>query len=100
MMSYYANSATVFMHAATPTCWGDSSIAERAAILVFFPRGQPCLVCWLVSPPKWREAPSLLRSPFLVPLWVVSALALWDATPLGDVTTWRHALRGLAPHHH
>jgi len=34
-MSYYANSVTVFMHAATPTCWGDSSIAERAAILVF-----------------------------------------------------------------
>ena len=27
--------------------------------------------------------PSLLRSPFLVPLWVVSALALCDATSLG-----------------
>ena len=34
-MSYYADSATIFMPTATPTCWSDSSIAERAAILVF-----------------------------------------------------------------
>ena len=34
-MSYYADSATISMHTATPTCWADSSIAERAAILVF-----------------------------------------------------------------
>ena len=34
-MLYYANSVTISMHAATPTCLGDSSIAERAAILVF-----------------------------------------------------------------
>ena len=34
-MSYYANSATIFLHAATPTCWSDFSIAGRAAILVF-----------------------------------------------------------------
>ena len=34
----------------------DSSLQERAAIIFFFPRGQPCLCCWLVSPPRWREA--------------------------------------------
>ena len=85
MMPYYAVSVTLFM------AYGDSNLLGRLqphgarVIWIFFPRGQPCLVCWLVSPPKWREAPSLLRSPFLVPLWVVSALALWDVTPLGGV---------------
>ena len=27
----------------------DSSTAERAAILIFLPRGQPFLVCWFVG---------------------------------------------------
>ena len=48
VMSYFANSATVFMHVATPTCWSDSSIAERAAILVFLPPW-PAMPCLLAS---------------------------------------------------
>ena len=35
VMSYYADSVMVFMYAATPTCWSDSSLEGRAAILVF-----------------------------------------------------------------
>ena len=41
--------------------YSDSSTAERAAILIFLPPWPaiPCLlVCWLVSPPKRREASS------------------------------------------
>ena len=76
---HHATSATVvFMPAATPTCWMGrlQDSGARGDLCFSSPRGQPCLVCWLVSPPNWRAPPSLLsclllRSSFLVPLWVV-----------------------------
>ena len=59
---------------------------------------QPRLDCWLVSPPKWREPPSLLRSPFLAPLWVVSALALNLGRP--SVTSPHHGATRYAASRH
>ena len=52
----------------------------------FFPRGQlylACGLCWLVSPPKRREAslPVAHTPPSPVPPWVVSALALGMSCP-------------------
>ena len=35
---------------------GGHQPAGVAAIVLFFPRSQPPLCCWLVSPPRWREA--------------------------------------------
>ena len=35
----------------------DSSLRSARRSYFSSPRGQPCLCCWLVSPPRWREAP-------------------------------------------
>ena len=66
-MSYDAVSVTLCI-----AC-GDSKLLERLqpdgarVIWFFFPRGQPCLVCWLVSPPNWREAPFPVAVPISGP---------------------------------
>ena len=51
VISYYADSAMLFILAATPIRWGDSGplAAGARAICFFFPRCQPCLVCWLLA---------------------------------------------------
>ena len=59
----------------------DSSLRSARRSYFSSPRGQPCLCCWLVSPPIGERPPSLLRSLFSVPLWVVSALALGTSCP-------------------
>ena len=59
----------------------DSSLRSARRSYFSSPRGQPCLCCWLVSPPIGERPPSLLRSLFSVPLWVVSALALGASCP-------------------
>ena len=82
-MPHDAVSATLFM------AYGDSNLLERLqpdgarAIRFFFPRGQPCLVCWLVSPPKWRETSLPVAVPIPGP-----ALGCFCACALG-----RHAPR-------
>ena len=65
----------------------DSSLRSAPAILFSCPRGQPCLCCCLVSPPRWREA----SLPVAVPV-SGSALGCFcacarDAISFGDVAT-------------
>ena len=88
MMPYYADSATLFM------VYGDSNLLERLqpdgarVICFFFPRGKPCLVCWLVSPPKWREASLPVAVLFPGP-----ALGRFCACASGrHVLRWRHRM--------
>ena len=82
-MPYDAVGVAIFM------AYGDSNLLERLqpdgarAIRFFFPRGQPCLVCWLVGPPKWREASLPVAVPIPGP-----ALGCFCACALG-----RHAPR-------
>ena len=82
LMSYYADSVTLFIRAATPPA-GATPAAGARAIWFFFPRGQPCLVCWLVSPPKWERGPFPVAVPTPGP-----ALGCFCACALG-----RHAPR-------
>ena len=68
----------------------DSSLRSARRSHFSSPRGQPCLCCWLVSPPRWREASPWASLPVAVPVFGPALLCCFcactrDAMSFGGV---------------